>query len=408
MHKPFLFAFSLILLEMNCSDLCFASPSVKTKPATLDKATTDMYLAKAKSYRAAHDSKSVLKIQEFLLKYYPNEPVFYKIAAECYSALGEDQKAIDYFDKSEALFKTNPKPRFVADKGPFPIYLCKAISYNNLKKYSKALENVNEAIKIDTPHNFPVLYVLRANIFLQIDRFEDAKKDFDTLMKCKLDGFDSYDAAILASRLGLFNDAANLSKKSVAKNPLDPKFLGNCGYFLFETGKDSEAEDFFKRAIASKDCGMNAYSDYSWLEKITGHIDQAEPHAKKAISLYADAKKKKTNELSTLMNGAIAYTVLNQFEDARQQLKLAQQLDPKDREYFRHEGRILKAEGKLDEALEAYNKYLEKGLACRGYSERAAILKKLNRKDEAKKDLERAKEKGYVIADGEIADLDNE
>ena len=392
-----------LLIQAGITPNAFAAKPAPMAP--LDKATVDSYLAKTRAYMNAHDSASVLKIQEFMIKHFPNEPAFYQIAGEACSNLNQHQRALELLDKSQSLLKTNPNPRFGTAGGKLPLCVARAKSYQKMKNNSKALENLSEAIRLDTNRKYSMLYAIRGGIHLEMGNIVEAKKDLERSKNADLDHIGLYDAAILASLLGNFEDAANLAKKSVAKNPEAPMYLGNCAYYFFELGRDTEALEFFKRAIATRKPEMNVYSDYAWLEKVTGHIDEAEPHAKTAIELYPQAKKERAEDKSTWVNGAIAYIVLNQFDEARNVLAELKKLFPNCKEYYRQKGRILKAEGKLEEALEAYSKYLENGEACRGFSERAEILKKLNRIDEAKKDLETAKSKGYLPADKEIAEL---
>lgn len=404
MSCKFVTAISLSLLIQSC----IAPFALATKPsplAPLDKATVNSYLTKTSAYARAGDAKSVLKIQEFMIQHFPNEPAFYQMAGEAQSSLNNHQKAIELLDKAQNLLKTNPNPRFGIPGGKLPLCMARTKSYAKLKNYPKALENLNEAINLDTAGKYKMLYAVRGSINLELNKIAEAKKDFDKIKNADLDHLALYDAAILGSKLGYFEEAANLGKKAVAKKPEDPMYLGNCGYYFFELGRDSEANEFFKRAIATRKAHMNSYSDYAWLEKISGHIDEAEPHAKTAIELYPKTKREDSNDYNTFINGAIAYMVLNQFDEARKELTELKMQFPNCKEYYRQEGRILKAEGKLDQALEAYSKYLEKGEASRGFSERAAILKKLNRVDEAKKDLEKAKANGYLPADKEIAEL---
>lgn len=404
MSRKLVTAISLSLLVQSC----IAPNALAAKPspvAPLDNATVSSYLAKTRAYMKAGDAKSVLKIQEFMIQHFPNEPAFYQMAGEAQSSLNNHQKAIELLDKAQNLLKTNPNPRFGIPGGKLPLCMARTKSYAKMKNYSKALENLNEAINLDTAGKYKMLYAIRGNINLELNKITEAKKDFEKIKNAELDHVALYDTAILAYKLGYFLDAANLGKKAVAKKPEDPLYLGNCGFYFFELGRDSEAAEFFKRAIATRKAPMNSYCDYAWLEKITGHIDEAEPHAKTAIELYPKTKREDSNDYNTFINGAIAYLVLNQFDEARKELTELKKQFPNCKEFYRQEGRILKAEGKLDQALEAYSKYLEKGEASRALSERAAILKELNRLDEAKKDLEKAKANGYLPADKEIAEL---
>ncbi len=404
MSCKFVTAISLSLLVQSC----IAPSALAAKPspvAPLDNATVSSYLAKTRAYMKAGDAKSVLKIQEFMIQHFPNEPAFYQIAGEAQSSLNNHQKSIELLDKAQNLLKTNPNARFGIPDGKLPLYISRTRSYSRLKNYPKALENLNEAIKLDTAGKYKMLYAIRGTINLELNKITEAKKDFEKIKNADLDHVALYDAAVLGYKLGYFVDAANLGKKAVAKKPEDPLYLGNCGYYFFELGRDSEAAEFFKRAIATRKAPMNSYCDYAWLEKISGHIDEAEPHAKTAIELYPKTKKEASYDYNTFLNGATAYMVLNQFDEARKELTELKKQFPNCKEYYRQEGRILKAEGKLEQALEAYSKYLENSEASRAFSERAAILKKLNRLDEAKKDLEKAKANGYLPADKEIAEL---
>ena len=399
------FSLSLIIQALIAPDALAAKPAPL---APLDNATVDSYLAKTRAYMKAGDAKSVLKIQEFMIKHFPNEPAFYQIAGEAQSSLNQPQKSIELLDKAQGLLKTNPHPRFGIPGGKLPLCIARGRSYCKMRNFSKALENFNEAIKLDTAGKYKMLYAVRGIVHLELNQKSEAKKDLEQLKDVNLDHLTLYDAAILACKLGDYQEALNFGKRSVAKNGEDPLYLGNCAYYFFELGRDSEALEFYKRAAASRKSKMSAYADYAWLEKISGHIDAAEAHARTAIELFPETKKTSSEDMNAWVNAATAYIVLNQFEEARNTLAELKRLFPNSREYYRQEGRILKAEGKLDEALEAYSKYLANGEACRGYSERAEILKKLNRLEEAKKDLQLAKEKGYLPAEKEISELSQE
>ncbi len=93
MSRKFVTAISLSLLIQSC----IAPYTLAAKPspvAPLDNASVSSYLAKTSAYAKAGDAKSVLKIQEFMIQHFPNEPAFYQMAGEAQSSLNNHLKAI--------------------------------------------------------------------------------------------------------------------------------------------------------------------------------------------------------------------------------------------------------------------------------------------------------------------------
>lgn len=372
-------------------------------PAAMPKATSDNYLAKGKAYTEAGDFASALKIYEYMSKSFPSEPTFLFMIGELQSALKQPQKAIASFDKGEALLKKNPVPRFRLMMGGFPIDLAKAESYAALKNYAKAEENFNSALKRSGKFSGKVL-VRRGFYYLHRNELAKAQSDYDTARKLATDWSDFFNCGVLAGKMGRFIDGEKLTKRANLKKPFDVKILHNGAFFLYELGKDDESLSWFTQAVDTKSPKRLAlYADMAQLEKTLGKNELAQEHAREAIKLQNE--KGRVLDSNDHVCLGICHTILSDYDKANQEVSLAKKLDPAFFDAERQTARILVLQGKLQEALDSYNKYLENGFACRGYSERAHVLNAMGRKEEAVKDLQTAMSKGYVLADKEIAEL---
>jgi len=84
--------------------------------------------------------KDEIKVFENDVKYYPSEEFLYKLAI-LYDENGETNKALEYLDKGDKLGKD------IWINNPWPYYQQRSKLYVKAKKYDRALNDINFAIK---------------------------------------------------------------------------------------------------------------------------------------------------------------------------------------------------------------------------------------------------------------------
>ncbi|MCB9032782.1 MAG: tetratricopeptide repeat protein [Chitinophagales bacterium] len=127
-----------------------------------------------------------------LLKGYPLNEEYYYHRAEAYTNLGEYNKAMEDLDKAISI-----------DSNYLQAINQKGIVYQNLRKFDSAIIYFSKAINFNKTNDPEVLFFNRGVSFLELNKFKEAKNDFNYSIKLNSNiGIVFYNRAIVNSYLG--------------------------------------------------------------------------------------------------------------------------------------------------------------------------------------------------------------
>lgn len=231
-------------------------------------------------------SKGIKQNQEVLLKYadivvstHPTESKSYAFRGDIYSELKMDVKAVeDYrkaleFDK-DMLLLWNKVITYEAEKRNFEkairladealdyfpnspeLYYFKGISYNQMKEYAKASQNLEEGLMyiIDNETLEFQFYYNLGEIYNSSADYVKSDKYFENALKLRPDDpliLNNY-AYYLSLRNEKLEKALSMSAKTLKMEPKSPSYLDTYGWILYRMGDLEQAVKYLQQAVELK------------------------------------------------------------------------------------------------------------------------------------------------------------
>lgn len=144
-----------------------------------------------RNYEAAiNDFKKVIELNK-------NMPEAYHYLADSYINLGKNVEAIEFYSK--ALNFENYKSRIT-------LFQRRALAKKNCEDYKGALEDINEALKINST-SYSEFYKLRSQIYYLLNDLENANEDFE-----------KYEAMRIESLKQMLSQVSNIEKETMLFN----------------------------------------------------------------------------------------------------------------------------------------------------------------------------------------------
>ncbi|WP_139364871.1 tetratricopeptide repeat protein [Sutcliffiella halmapala] len=242
--------------------------------------------------------------------------------AECYSATGQFEEAIAYFDKAvqkelkidvlfqygftalqagyykTAIEKLNEVKELDYEYSSLYLYLAKAYEQEGLledslrvaneglvvNEYNKELQvyaakvalmqnNVSEAVRllreaIAIDPGYLEATITLTKVFIQEERYEDVVDVLSELIRFgETDPQFDWDLAVANQKLEKYSDALNHYRQAYTSFKDDPDFLYDYAYFLLEEGKRDEAKPIFEKLIQLDPTNMELQDVYTNLEE---------------------------------------------------------------------------------------------------------------------------------------------
>lgn len=160
----------------------------------------------------------------------------------------QPEKAVYFYSKAAAL-----KPDF-----PVNQYNIATVWFNQGKP-AKALPAAEKALAIDP--NYPEALHLRGVLLQQLQRYPESVVSFQQALKFKPDDIQIYnDLGTTYFYAGSLPEAEASFRKSLELNPdANPNAYNNLGYVLFNSGRQNDAIEMYKKAAAQGHPEAKAY-----------------------------------------------------------------------------------------------------------------------------------------------------
>lgn len=265
----------------------------------------------------------------------PRMPDYYNQRGVVYSEKGDYYRAISDFYRAIELLPTYHRP-----------FHNMAFSKYTLQDYRLALEDVDEAIKIDP--EFAASHNLKGLILSELRKPEDARASFEQAMR--LDekdpdfpyniGYTYYNERSYEKALEYFLKSEALGENTVTVLSK----IGNCYDIL---GNHPKAIDYHSKCIALDAADYGVYYNRGLAFLSMEAYDDAKKDFEKALSLDDE-------DVDVYYNLAKAYFGLGDLEKSLETIENAMEIDTRNAGYYDLRAKIFESQGKLDRAIEDY------------------------------------------------------
>lgn len=154
---------------------------------------------------------------------------------------------------------------------------------------------------------------------------------------------------ILANQRKRSDEAENFIRKAISKNGLVPSYHNNLGIVLQSLNKLDNAIQCYQKALNLEPDFTEAHINLGITLQTQGKVDDAIKHYQKALHLKPGIAK-------IHFNMGVALYDQGEFDAAIESYKKAIQLEPDVAEGYNNLGLVFRDQGKLDDAIEYYGK----------------------------------------------------
>ena len=171
-------------------------------------------------------------------------------------------------------------------------------------------------------------------------------------------------------------------RESLAIEP-QPAIYNDLGFVLERQGLPGEASDAYRKALELEPGWVVARYNLASALARSGEFEEAEVHFRAVIE----------KEPGTAAYTGLGYVLwqLNRADESAVSLSKAIEIDPTNASAYDSLGTILIEQGRLEEAEVNYSRLIDHAPSAAAHRERAGVLSRLGRVDEARAEMERAK-----------------
>ncbi|ENN96615.1 TPR repeat-containing protein [Methanocaldococcus villosus KIN24-T80] len=269
---------------------------------------------------------------------------------------GDTESAKKFIEKALELDPNNTLAKYIRDKiyDLEPHMGCCNFMLGNFERAAYTKDTFPEETHICFLQPYR-----RAMALVELGEYDKALKALDDLIKVKKDFVPAWrQKAVLLETLGRYEEALKCIDVILSLNSFDIFALYLKGKILKQLGRFKEALEYLYKAVNLNKDLILAYKDIAYCELIIGNYRNALEWLNKYL-------EKVPNDNEALFYLALAYEGLKEDEKAIKILdKVIKRAKNKNLLLYKNaillKAKILERNGKLDEAIELYNKALEK------------------------------------------------
>ena len=272
--------------------------------------------------------KNSIILWNYVIKNYPDTvPFAYISRGLAFEQLGQDEQAIENFDKAIAINPTSDK-----------FYMNRGNVFKKNGQYDRAFTDYDRAIALN-PSLFEA-YNNRGLIFYMKGQYERAIAEFDRAIALKPSAFEVYNNRGLIFYVnGQLDRALAEFDKAIALNPSDDLAYLTRGLIYEELLQPSKAIENYTKTITLKPSSHEAYYHLGVLYTEAGSFERAMEFANKAIAINP-------NNARYYSDRGVTYARLGQREKALDDFNKTIALDRKEAAAYFNRGMIYLQAGK--------------------------------------------------------------
>ncbi|MEM1155694.1 MAG: tetratricopeptide repeat protein, partial [Pseudomonadota bacterium] len=246
--------------------------------------------------------------------------------------------------------------------------------------YPAAVAAYDRGLSVE-PENVELLNAKGFALFQQ-GKSDEAVVSLEKAIAVDPDHWKAHNNMALASiEIGELELAEAHYRESLAIEP-QPAIYNDLGFVLERQGLPGEASDAYRKALEMDPESAVAQFNLASTLARSGEFEEAEAHFREVLE-----KQPSTQAYTGL--GFVLWQ-LGQPDESADSLRNAISLDPTNASAYDSLGTVLIQQGKLDEAEANYARLIENAPSAAAHRERAGVLSRLGRMDEAREELRRA------------------
>jgi tetratricopeptide (TPR) repeat protein len=248
----------------------------------------ELYLARAKEYRARLELKNAFEDAERALK-------LDSLLPEAHHEIG----LLYYLDGQVGLAKFAFEKALLLDDQYIPSMLQLAEIYLVLKNYDRALSEINRALKVD--EQTAQAYFLKGLIYRDQENAELAKSSFQTATELDPENVEAFN--LLGMQYAEEGDSLAMSYYNTVLDidSAHKEALYNRAFFLHESGKAQEALDAYDLLLRFYPATAVAWYNKGYV--YYGYLNDA----RSSISAFSEAIELEPDYVQAYYNRAVAY-----------------------------------------------------------------------------------------------------
>jgi len=162
------------------------------------------------------------------------------------------------------------------------IYAWRADAYIHKGELSKAMDDANEAIRLN-PHSYDA-YLQRGIVYRRTGNLDKAISDFDTVIRLNPSSSLGYQGrAVVYNYKGDYQRSIRESTEAIRRNPRDARLYVNRAFDYESIGNFDKAIADYTKAIGLATADIAAYSRRAYLYAQFGNLNQASADYDRAI-----------------------------------------------------------------------------------------------------------------------------
>lgn len=308
-------------------------------------------LAKRRKERFATLVDLLQHLEIFYQKQFSQSPISISISDD-FAAMDYSNRGITYFNLhkyTEALADFEQAIKLDSTDSRF--YAHRSMVYSKLKRYDDALDDLDVAVKID-PEN-STAYNNRGNIYQELHQYKEAEVEFSYALQLDPNYAKAYyNRGLIYINLKLYKQAIDDLDNAIRLEPTYAKAYLNRGKTFEELREYDNALFDFSQTIQLDPANAKAYYN-------RGVIYQNLQEYEKALNDYEQAIKLDPNYIDAYLNHGVVLENLQQYDKALTDYNRVIELDPSDAAAYNNRGYIYQIMHQYDKALSNYEQAIQ-------------------------------------------------
>jgi len=226
-----------------------------------------------------------------------------------------------------------------------------AVQLNELNENDKAVQKLNQAVKVDT--RFSLGYSLLGNIYQQEQDYRQAAASYQTATNLNPWSFkDYFSLGQVYQTMKEFTLAVNAYRRAVQLKPDNLAANLNAAKCLYEVNDYNQAIAYGKKA-------EKIDPNIGELHQLLGNIYDSRRDYEQSIRSYKKALEIDSNNPAIMLSLAVAYLRTNRTEPAKEILTTVTQLQPDNSSAWQYLGYCYLRLDDVNQSIENYRKAIE-------------------------------------------------
>lgn len=299
----------------------------------------DAYWARGMFYWGKNNNDAAIRDFSKAIQFKPDSAKAFDGRGSAYLSKGAYELAIKDYDE---VLRLEPD---LAD-----VYKARGTAYYHIASFKQAIEDYTTAIKLNP--DYAKAYHGRGAAYAGQHDYHQAIRDFSKALELEPDAVDSYHGqALVHYDLGDYDQAIEGFSRAIELEPASAKYYMNRGIAYSRKGNYEQAIADCNTVVELEPDRADSYSSRGFVHLMMDNYDQAIRDLHKAVELKPDH--------SVYCNLGTAYVAKGDLSQAVTSYDRALAMNPEDVHAYLNKANTCVDLGRVEEAIEAYQKFLQ-------------------------------------------------